>query len=173
MASQPSMGLRAKRACGDDSCHFPYIISDGAYLTFRCTAAHAMHLTPMPAYPESHNMKSTTNLVASTILQVPAEPIHPDYVQGESLVKLVIEDSIAQRISIDGCRDIMRHLRNQDAPTRHRLQDVLVLKGQRVSNTANRVAGIRSQGSMSAHPLCEPMRSVNRNRNPEFRFATC
>ena len=99
-------------------------------------------------------MESRTDLVAFTILQDPPEPIHSDYLQGEPLIKMVIEDLIAQRISIDGCRDIIRHLRDKDAPTRHRLQDVLALKGQRASDAANRVAGISAdKASLCARTL--------------------
>jgi bacterioferritin len=65
-----------------------------------------------------------------------------EYVEGESLVEMVQEDLMARRISIDGCRDIIHYLRDQDAQTSHRLERILAEKGQRASDAANRVAKI-------------------------------
>jgi len=55
---------------------------------------------------------------------------------------MVQEDLMARRISIDGCRDIIHYLRDQDAQTTHRLERILADKGQRASDAANRVARI-------------------------------
>jgi len=71
-----------------------------------------------------------------------AERNHAEYVEGESLVEMVQEDLMARRISIDGCRDIIHYLRDQDAQTSHRLERILAEKGQRASDAANRVAKI-------------------------------
>lgn len=69
-----------------------------------------------------------------------AKRSHAEYVQGESLVEMVHEDLIASRISVDDCRDIIQYLRDQDAPTRHGLEDILAIKGERAGDVANRVA---------------------------------
>jgi len=71
-----------------------------------------------------------------------AERNHAEYVEGESLVEMVQKDLMARRISIDGCRDIIHYLRDQDAQTSHRLERILAEKGQRASDAANRVARI-------------------------------
>jgi bacterioferritin len=71
-----------------------------------------------------------------------AERNHAEYVEGESLVEMVQDDLMARRISIDGCRDIIHYLREQDAQTSHRLERILAEKGQRASDAANRVARI-------------------------------
>lgn len=71
-----------------------------------------------------------------------AERNHAEYVEGESLVEMVQEDLMARRISIDGCRDIIHYLRDQDAQTCHRLEGILSVKGQRASDAANRVVRI-------------------------------
>ena len=71
-----------------------------------------------------------------------AERNHAEYVEGESLVEMVQDDLMARRISIDGCRDIIHYLRDQDAQTSHRLERILAEKGQRASDAANRVAKI-------------------------------
>lgn len=69
-----------------------------------------------------------------------ARQCHTEYVEGESLVEMVYEDLIASRISIDSFRDIIQYLRDQDAPTRHSLEDILAIKGERAGDVANRVA---------------------------------
>lgn len=71
-----------------------------------------------------------------------AERNQAEYVEGESLVEMVQKDLMARRISIDGCRDIIHYLRDQDAQTSHRLERILAEKGQRASDAANRVARI-------------------------------
>ncbi len=65
---------------------------------------------------------------------------HAEYVEGEPLVEMVRQDLLARRISIDACRDIIQYFRDQDAPTRHRLEGILALKGQRAGDAANRAA---------------------------------
>lgn len=77
-----------------------------------------------------------------------------EFVEGESLVEMIHKDLMAKRISIEGCRDIIQYLRDQDAPTRHRLEGILAIKGERVGDAANRVARI------SAH-----MKTKNKVRN--------
>lgn len=71
-----------------------------------------------------------------------AERSHEEYVEGESLVKMVNEDLIASRISIAVCRDIIKYLRDRDAPTRHGLEGILALNGQRAGDAARRAARI-------------------------------
>lgn len=67
---------------------------------------------------------------------------HAEYVEGEALVEMVRADLSARRISIDDCRDIIQHLHNQDAPTRHELVGILAVNGQRASDAANRASKI-------------------------------
>lgn len=65
-----------------------------------------------------------------------------EYVEGEALVRMVQADLLTRRISIEICRDIIQYLRDQDAQTRHRLENILAIKGQRASDAANRAARI-------------------------------
>jgi hypothetical protein len=65
-----------------------------------------------------------------------------EYMEGDSLVEMIHADLIARRISIEGCRDIIHFLRDQDAPTYQRLAGILAAKGQRASDTANCAARI-------------------------------
>lgn len=56
---------------------------------------------------------------------------------GDVLVKMIREDLIAKRITIEGCRDLIHYLRDHDAPTCRRLADILALNGQRATDVAN------------------------------------
>ena len=91
-----------------------------------------------------------------THAQDKAERSHAEYVEGESLVEMVKKDLMASRISVDGCRDIIHYLRDQDVPTRHGLEGILAIKGQRASDAANRVARITAD--MQRHARWEKKR---------------
>lgn len=69
--------------------------------------------------------------------QGPAGRNHAELTDGDVLVKMIREDLIAKRITIDGCRDIIHYLRDQDAPTCRRLADILTLNGQRATDVSN------------------------------------
>lgn len=87
-------------------------------------------------------MTKESHQVPFSKVQDRAERSHAEYVEGESLVEMVHKDLMASRISIDDCRDIIQHLHNQDAPTRHGLEGILAVKGQRAGDAANRAARI-------------------------------
>lgn len=65
-----------------------------------------------------------------------------EYVEGESLVRMIQADLLTRRISIECCRDIIQFLRDQDTQTRQRLENILAIKGQRGSDAKNRRARI-------------------------------
>lgn len=75
-------------------------------------------------------------------IQNRAERGHSEFVEGESLVEMIHKDLTAKRISIESCRDIIQYLRDQDVPTRHRLEGILAINGERVGDAGNRVARI-------------------------------
>lgn len=85
-------------------------------------------------------MASRMHEVFLSQIQYRAEQSHEEYVEGESLVKMVNEDLMANRISIAVCRDIIKYLRDRDAPTRHGLVGILALNGQRAGDAARRAA---------------------------------
>lgn len=65
-----------------------------------------------------------------------------EYVEGESLVKMIQADLLTRRLSIESCRNIIQFLRDQDVQTRQRLENILAIKGQRVGDAKNRLARI-------------------------------
>jgi bacterioferritin (cytochrome b1) len=87
-------------------------------------------------------MVSSARVVPLSQVHAWTERIHEEYVEGESLVKMVIEDLMAGRISVAVCRDIIKYLRDQDATTRDGLKGILEVNGQRAGDAANRAARI-------------------------------
>lgn len=65
-----------------------------------------------------------------------------EYVEGESLVRMIQADLLTRRISIESCRNIIQFLRDQDGQTRQRLENILAIKGQRAGDAKNRLARI-------------------------------
>lgn len=73
--------------------------------------------------------------IAQRIVQLAGEPnlspegmlsrSHSEYVEGESLVEMIKEDLIAERIAIDSYRDIITYLGNDDPTTRRMLEGIL------------------------------------------------
>lgn len=62
---------------------------------------------------------------------------HAEFTDGDVLVRMIREDLIAKRITVDGCRDIIHYLCVQDAPTCRRLAGILAVNGQRATDVAN------------------------------------
>lgn len=60
-----------------------------------------------------------------------------EFTDGDLLVKMIREDLLAQRISIDGCRDIIHYLRDHDAPTCRQLVGILAVNGERATDMAH------------------------------------
>jgi bacterioferritin len=76
--------------------------------------------------------------LASRIVQLGGEPnfspdglltrSHAEYVEGESLVGMIKEDLVAERIAIDSYREIVRYLGADDSTTRRILEDILAME---------------------------------------------
>ncbi len=50
---------------------------------------------------------------------------HSEYVEGESLVEMIEEDLVAERIAIDSYREIIQYIGNDDPTTRRMLEEIL------------------------------------------------
>jgi bacterioferritin len=76
--------------------------------------------------------------IADRIVQLGGEPdfaleslvgrSHAEYVAGESLVGMIKEDLVAERIAIDSYRDIIRYLGTQDSTTKRMLESILAVE---------------------------------------------
>jgi bacterioferritin len=75
--------------------------------------------------------------IAERLVQLGGEPnlspegilirSHSEYVEGESLVEMIREDLVAERIAIDSYREMVRYLGNDD-PTSRRMMEAILAK---------------------------------------------
>ena len=76
--------------------------------------------------------------IAARIIQLKGEPdfspqgltarSHSEYVEGETLIDMLKEDLVAERIAIDSYREIVKFLGNDDPTTRRMIEDILAVE---------------------------------------------
>lgn len=76
--------------------------------------------------------------IAQRIVQLGGEPnfspdglltrSHAEYVEGESLVDMIKEDLVAERIAIDSYRELINYLANDDPTTRRMMEGILAME---------------------------------------------
>ncbi len=76
--------------------------------------------------------------IASRIVQLGGEPnfspegllarSHSEYVEGESLIEMIREDLVAERIAIDSYREMIGYLGNDDPTTRRMMEGILAME---------------------------------------------
>ena len=62
---------------------------------------------------------------------------HAEYVEGDSLVSMIREDLVAERIAIDSYREIIQYLGDRDSTTRRLLEDILAVEEQHADELAD------------------------------------
>jgi bacterioferritin len=85
--------------------------------------------------------------IAARIVQLGGEPnfnpegltsrSHSDYAEGGSLLDMVREDLIAERIAIDSYTDIIRYLGNDDPTTRRMFEEILAKEEEHAEDLSN------------------------------------
>ena len=55
---------------------------------------------------------------------------HAEYVEGESLIDMIKEDLVAERIAIDSYREMINYLGNDDPTTRRMMENILAMEEQ-------------------------------------------
>lgn len=53
---------------------------------------------------------------------------HSEYVEGESLIDMIKEDLVAERVAIDSYREMITYLANDDPTTRRMLEGILAME---------------------------------------------
>ena len=53
---------------------------------------------------------------------------HAEYVEGETLIDMITEDLVAERIAIDSYRDMIRYFGNDDPTSRRMLEGILAVE---------------------------------------------
>ena len=94
--------------------------------------------SPTPRGSSSRSTRSETSrdeAVAKRITELGGEPnfspegiltrSHSEYVEGHTLVEMIKEDLVAERIAIESYSEIVRWLGNDDPTTRKLIEDIL------------------------------------------------
>jgi bacterioferritin len=65
---------------------------------------------------------------------------HSEYVEGETLVEMIQEDLVAERVAIDSYGDMIRYLADGDPTTRRMLEGILAMEEEHADDLANLLA---------------------------------
>jgi len=87
------------------------------------------------------------DLIAQRIVQLGGEPnfnpegllsrSHAEYVEGETLLDMIKEDLVAERIAIDSYREIIQYLGNDDPTTRRMMEGILAMEEEHADDLVN------------------------------------
>jgi len=62
---------------------------------------------------------------------------HSEYVEGETLIDMIKEDLVAERIAIDSYRDMINYLANNDPTTRRMMEGILAMEEEHADDLVN------------------------------------
>lgn len=91
--------------------------------------------------------------IASRIVQLGGEPnfspeglltrSHAEYVEGDSLVDMIKEDLVAERVAIDSYREMIAYLGNDDPTTRRMLEGILAMEEEHADDLVSLLEKLR------------------------------
>jgi bacterioferritin len=67
---------------------------------------------------------------------------HAEYIEGKSLVDMIREDLVAERVAIESYRDMIRYVGEGDPTTRRLLEDVLAVEEEHAEDLVTLIQGI-------------------------------
>jgi len=87
------------------------------------------------------------DLIAQRIVQLKGEPnfnpdglltrSHAEYVEGDSLLDMIKEDLVAERIAIDSYREMITYFGNDDPTSRRMLEGILAMEEEHADDLVN------------------------------------
>ena len=99
--------------------------------------------------------------IATRITQLGGEPnFNPrgladrssaEYVEGETLVDMIKENLIAERIAIDVYRNMIDYLKDDDSTTRRMLEDILAVEEEHADDMANLITQMKATDKKPVH----------------------
>jgi bacterioferritin len=92
------------------------------------------------------------DLIAQRIVQLGGAPnfnpegllsrSHAEYVEGETLLDMIKEDLVAERIAIDSYREIIQYLGNDDPTTRRMMEGILAMEEEHADDLVSLLDGL-------------------------------
>ncbi|MDX6559522.1 MAG: bacterioferritin [Blastocatellia bacterium] len=62
---------------------------------------------------------------------------HAEYIEGDTLLDMIKEDLVAERIAIDSYREIIQYLANDDPTTRRMMEGILAMEEEHADDLVN------------------------------------
>lgn len=100
----------------------------------------------------SNEEQGHADQLAQRIVQLGGEPdfspdsltsrSHAEYVAGTSLIEMIKENLVAERIAIDSYRELIQYLNDQDPTTSHMLKAILAVEEKHADELADLLAGL-------------------------------
>jgi bacterioferritin len=110
----------------------------------------------------SNEEQGHADQIAERIVQLGGEPdfspdslagrSHAEYVAGETLVDMIREDLVAERIAIDSYRDAIRYLDGDDPTTRRMLEGILAVEEEHADELADLLQGMPAAPKAASTP---------------------
>ena len=99
----------------------------------------------------SNEEQGHADQIAERIVQLGGEPdfapnsltsrSHAEYVAGDTLVEMIKEDLVAERIAIDSYRELIQYLGDLDPTTSHMLKGILAVEEEHADGLADLLQG--------------------------------
>ena len=70
---------------------------------------------------------------------------HAEYVEGKTLVEMIKEDLVAERIAIDSYRELIQYLGDHDPTTSKMLKEILAVEEEHADELADLLEGLPSK----------------------------
>ena len=111
--------------------------------------AQGIHAEPVAQEFLQHANDEQTHAdqIAARIMQLGGEPnfspeglmsrSHSEYVEGDSLMDMIKEDLVAERIAIDSYAEMIRFMGDKDPTTRRMLEGILAMEEEHADDLAN------------------------------------
>ncbi len=74
---------------------------------------------------------------------------HAEYVEGDSLIDMIKEDLIAERIAIDSYRDMIKYMGTDDPTTRRMLEGILAVEEEHADDLVTMLSGLGTTADTS------------------------
>jgi bacterioferritin len=72
-----------------------------------------------------------------------AQRSHAEYVEGDSLVSMIREDLVAERIAIESYSEMIRYLGERDVTTRRLIEKILAVEEEHAEDLASLIQGLQ------------------------------
>ena len=100
----------------------------------------------------SNEEQQHADQIAERIVQLGGEPnfspdgllsrSHAEYVEGETLVDMIREDLVAERVAIDSYREIVQYLADKDPTSRRVMETILAVEEEHADEMAELLEGL-------------------------------